>query len=68
MRTTQSSKIRDYFKTPFSKTDNENSGKNQNIRDLNSSMGSTGTTAVQLTRNLSVEEKNIIQIHKRLLP
>lgn len=29
MRTTQSSKIRDYFKTPFSKTDNENSGKNQ---------------------------------------
>ena len=25
MRTIQSSKIRDYFKTPFSKTDNENS-------------------------------------------
>lgn len=29
MRTIQSSKIRDYFKTPFSKTDNENSEKNQ---------------------------------------
>lgn len=31
----------------------------ENIRDLNNSMGRTGTMAVQLTENLSIVEKTL---------